>query len=105
MRILAATKLKQIRATSSHQNPIARRHTYLINCINDKIVKEDAIVTKTDKVKTCMFMYTNDYIDKVHDFLTNNNIQHILKDTTNKYQQQITKSLQNSNLIIQKNQI
>jgi hypothetical protein len=50
-------------------------------------------------------MYTNDYNDKVQYFLTDNNLQHILKDPTNIYQQQITKSLQNSNLIIQKNQI
>jgi hypothetical protein len=56
MRILAATKLKQIRALNSQQNTIAKRHTYLINSINDKLVKEDAIVTKIDKGKTCVVM-------------------------------------------------
>jgi hypothetical protein len=105
MRILSTTKLKQIKASSSHKNPMARRQTYLMNSINEKLVKEDAIITKIDKSKTCVIMYNKDYNDKVQDFLTNNNFQHIRKDPTNKYQQQITKTLQNNNLIVQKNQI
>jgi hypothetical protein len=63
---------------------MARRQTYLMNSINEKPVKEEAIITKTDKGKTCVVMYTKDYNDKVQDFLTNNSFQHILKDPTNK---------------------
>jgi hypothetical protein len=50
-----------------------------MNSINEKLVKEDAIITKTDKGKTCVVMYTKDYNNKVQDFLTNNNFQNILK--------------------------
>jgi hypothetical protein len=50
-------------------------------------------------------MYTNDYSDKINRFLTDNNFQLMPKDPTKKYQQQLTKTLHNSNHIIQKNQI
>jgi hypothetical protein len=90
--------------SSSHQNPLARRQTYLINSINNKLKKENAIVANADKGKIIAIIYTKDYNDEVQDFLTNNNFQQIPKHPTNKYQQ-ITKTLQNSNLIVQKNQI
>jgi hypothetical protein len=50
-------------------------------------------------------MYTNECSYKVHDFLPSNNFQYIQKDPTNKYQIYITKALQNSSLIIHRNQI
>jgi hypothetical protein len=51
LRILAITTLKQIRVSNSHQNPTVKRHTYLINSINDKLLKKDAIKAKADKGK------------------------------------------------------
>jgi hypothetical protein len=104
-RILATAKLKQIRASSRHQNPITKRHTYLLNNINSKLVKEGEIIVKADKGKPCVIIRTNDYNKKIHDFLTNNNFQKLQKDPTSKYQQHITKASQHSNLIVLKNQI
>jgi hypothetical protein len=47
------------------QNPIAKRHTYLINNINNKLVKEDAIKTQADKGKTCVIIHNKEYNNKV----------------------------------------
>jgi hypothetical protein len=99
---MAAAKLKQIRASSSQQNPAAKRQSHLITNINNKLVKEDAIITQADKGRTCVILYTNEYNDKVLDFLTHNGSQRTTKDPTNKYQKHITKALQNSTLIIHK---
>jgi hypothetical protein len=105
MRMMAAAKLKQVRASSSQQNPAAKRQACLITDINNKLVKEDAIITQADKGRTCVILHTNEYNEKVLDFLTHNGFHRITKDPTNKYKKQITKALQNSNLIIHKNQV
>jgi hypothetical protein len=86
MRMMAAAKLKQVRASSSQQNPAAKRKAYLITNINNKLIKEDAIITQADKRRTCVILHTNEYNDKVLDFLTHNGFQRITKDPTNKYQ-------------------
>jgi hypothetical protein len=61
-----------------------RRQTYLINNINNKLVEENAVVTKADKGITIVIIYTKDYNNKVHNFLTDNSFQQIPKDPTNK---------------------
>jgi hypothetical protein len=105
MRLLASTKLKQIKTSSTNLNPMAKRQTYLINKINETLAKEHAILTKADKGKTIVIIYTKDYKDKVNHFLKNNNFHTIPKNPTNCFQKQINKTLHKCNLIIQKNQI
>jgi hypothetical protein len=50
-RILAARKLKQIRTSSSHHNADTKRQPYILKNINNKLRKEDAMITKADKGK------------------------------------------------------
>jgi hypothetical protein len=105
MRLLASTKLKQIKTSSTRLNPIAKRHAYLINKINETLAKEHAILTKADNGKTIVIIYTKDYKDNVNYFLKNNNFHMIPKNPTNRFQQQLNKTLHKCNLIIQQNQI
>ena len=101
-RILATKKLKQISASDSHHNVIAKRQTHILKNINSKLEKENAMVAKADKGKMCVIMYTDEYNKKVHNFLNENNFQKLQKDPTDKHQKLITKTLQNSDLIVNK---
>jgi len=85
-RILATKKLKQISAFEKHHNETAKRQTYILKNINIKIVKENAMVAKVDKGKTCVILYTDEYNKKVHNFLIEKNFQKLQKDPTDKYQ-------------------
>jgi len=67
------------------------------------------MVAKADKGKTCVIIYsdviiyTDEYNKKVHNFL-NENFQKLQKDSTDKYQKLTTKTLQHSDLIVNKKQ-
>jgi len=104
-RFLATKKLKQISASDNHHNETAKRQTYIRKHIISKLVKGNATVVKTDKGKTCIIIYTDEYNKIVHNFLTENNFQKLQKDPTDKYQKLITKTLQHSNLIVNKIQM
>jgi len=71
-RILATKKLKQIKTSSNHLNAEVKQQTYILKNINNKLRKEDAMITKVNKGKTCVIIYNNDYASKVHNFLDNN---------------------------------
>ena len=103
-RILAAKKLNQIRTSGNHQNITAKRQIYILKNINSKLVKQNAMVVKADKGKTCVIIYADKYNKKVHNFLNENNIQKLQKDPTGKYQKLTTKALQHSELIVSKKQ-
>jgi hypothetical protein len=85
-RILATRKLKQIKTSSSHHNAEAKRQSYILKNINNKLRKEDAMITKAVKGKICVIIYNNDYTNKVQNFLDNNNFRKLPKDPTDKYQ-------------------
>jgi len=74
-RILATKKLKQISASDNHNNETSKRHTFILNNINNKLVNENAMVAKVDKGKTCVILYTDEYNKNVHNILTENNFQ------------------------------
>jgi len=103
-RILATKKLKQISVSDSLHNVMAKRQTYILKNINSKLEKENAMVAKADKGKMCVIMYTDEYNKKVHNFLNENNFQKPQKDPMDKHQKLITKTLQHSDLIINKKQ-
>ena len=65
-RIMAAKKLKQIRTAENRRNIIAKRQTFLLKNINEKLEKENAMITKADKGTICVIIYTRDYTAKVH---------------------------------------
>jgi len=62
------------------------------------------MITQADKGRTLVIIYKEDYHNKVHTFLTNNNFQTIPKNPTNKYQKQITQTIKQCNLIFHKEQ-
>jgi hypothetical protein len=103
-RILASRKLNQIQASCSHYNTEVKRHYYVLKNLNNKLKKEDAMIVKADKGKSCIILYTSDYT-KVENYLKNNNFQKLPKDPTEKYQKNITKVLQQYNLIVNKKQM
>jgi hypothetical protein len=103
--ILATKKLRQIKSASSYHNSTAKRETYTLKNTNSKLVKENAMIVKADKGKTCFIIYAKDYIKKVHDFLNNNNFQKLKKYPTDKYQKLITETLQDCDLNVHKKQI
>jgi len=102
-RILAAKKLKQLQQTRNNSNTTHKRHMYLTKNIQPKIKENNAMITQADKGKTLVIIYTHDYHNKVHTFLTNN-FQAIPKYPTNKYQKQITQTIKQCNLIFNKEQ-
>jgi len=66
---------------------------------------ENAIIVKADKSKTSVILYTDDYAEKVHTFLNDNNFQTIQTNPTDKFQKLLPKTLQQCNPIVNKNQI
>ena len=66
---------------------------------------ENAIIVKADKGKTGVILFSDDYTAKVNTFLNDNNFQTIQTNPTDIFQKLLTKTLQQCNLIINKNQI
>ena len=63
------------------------------------------MITGTDKEKTTVIVYTQDYTNKVHTFLSENNFHTIPNNPTNKYHKTIQKALRQCDTIINKTQI
>jgi hypothetical protein len=63
------------------------------------------MITQADKGKTIVIIYKQDYHNKVHTFLLENNFQPLPNNPTKKDQTCITKTLQHCNLIVHKKQI
>jgi len=62
------------------------------------------MITQADKGRTLVIIYREDYHNKLHTFLTNNNFQTIPKNPTNIYHKQITQTIIQCNLIFHKEQ-
>jgi len=79
-----------------------KRQLYNIKKLNQKLVMENAITVQSNKGKTTVIINAEEYSKKVHTFITDNNFHLIQKDPTTKYQQLIHRTLQQCNLIIDK---
>ena len=66
---------------------------------------ENTITVKADRGKISVILYSDDYTEKVHTFLNDNNFQTIQTNPTDIFQKLLTKTLQQHNFIINKNQI
>jgi hypothetical protein len=104
-RIITTKKLKQMLANDRHRNTMQKRQTYTIKTINEKLVKGNAILVKADKGKTSVILYSDDYTEKILSFLTDNNFQTLHNNPTDKFQRQLSKTLQQCDRIIPKKQI
>jgi hypothetical protein len=103
-RILTTRKLNRIKASNNQNNIETKRQSYILKNINSKLIKEDAMIVKADKGKTCVIIRTSDYTNKIQSFLDNNNFQKLPRDPTDKYQKSINQSLQHCILIVNKKQ-
>jgi hypothetical protein len=104
-RIIATKKLKQMYTNDNQCNIMQKRQAYTIKNINEKLVKGNVILVKADKGKTSVILYSDDYTEKVLTFLTDNNIQTLTNNPTEKFQKQLTKTLQQCDRIIPQKQI
>jgi hypothetical protein len=100
-RILATKELKQIKASGSHLDVTFKQQSYILK----KLAKENAMLVKANKGKTCVITYTDDYTAKDHNFLYNNNFQTLRTNPTDMFQKLITKALQQFHLIVNKKQL
>jgi hypothetical protein len=82
-----------------------KRQLYVLKELNKKLTTENAIVTQADKGKTIVIIHSNEYSEKVNSFLLANNFNTRTKDTNEKFQKSIHKTMQDCNLIIVKRQI
>jgi len=57
-----------------------------------------------DKGKTIVIINSEEYSEKLHNFLKDNNFNTLTKDPTDRFQKLIHKKIQESNLIIHKHQ-
>jgi citrate lyase synthetase len=77
-----------------------KRQQHIAKNIQQKVTKNNALITLADKEKTTVIIYKKDYEEKVHTFLTDNNIHSPPPgDPTKKHQTLVSKALQQCNHI------
>lgn len=100
---MTANKLKHIYNSNSNIKVTHKRH--LRNKIKHKITTGNAMLAQADKGRTTVIIYKHDYDEKVHTFLTENDINATPKNPLNKDCKLIWDTLQQCNLIFSKNHI
>jgi hypothetical protein len=98
-RILVSRKLKQICNSNSNIKATQKRHLYIVNKIERKLLTGNAMLAQADKGRTTVIIYKELYTNKVHNFLTENNIQPLQKNPINKDRKHIQETLKQKNLI------
>jgi hypothetical protein len=93
-RFMATRKLKQIFNTNHNTNTTHKRQLHIAKNIYQKISKSNAMITEANKGKSTVVIYKQDYHDKIHTFLLENNYQPLPNNPTNKDQTRITKTPQ-----------
>jgi hypothetical protein len=78
-RILASIKLKQIYNSNSNINATQKRQLYIVNKLKQKLLTGNAMLVQADKGRTTVIIYKEHYTNKIHNFLTENNIQPLKK--------------------------
>jgi hypothetical protein len=99
---MAAKELRQILNTN-HHNTTHKRQLHVLKQIKLKITEGNALIVRVDKGKTTVVIYTHDYTQKVHFFISDNNFHTIPNDPPTKYHKAIHKALQHCDRIIDKN--
>ena len=74
----------------------------VINQIRQKLITEEAMITKADKDNTIIVIYSNDYNKKVNNFIAENNFNLITNDITDKLQKEIRNAIRESTNLIPK---
>jgi hypothetical protein len=77
--ILASRKLKQIYNSNSNIKVTQKRQLHIVNKIKRNLLTGNAMLAQVDKGRTTVSVYNQLYTNKVHNFLTENNIQPLQK--------------------------
>ena len=101
-RHMASKKIHKILRETSVTNVLHKRQIHTLRQLRNKLKSHNAIVTHADKGKTIVIINTNEYDNKINQFLHDNNFHTLHKDPTNKYQKQIINIVQTSNKLIDK---
>jgi hypothetical protein len=104
-RLLASRKLKQIYNSNSNINATHRRHLYSVNKLKQKLLTGNVMLGQSDNGRTTVIVYKEDYTNKIHNFLTENNIQPPQKNLINKDSKHIQEIPQQNNPIFNKKQV
>jgi hypothetical protein len=99
--ILVAKQLKQL-YNANLNNTTHKRQLYMLKQIRQKITQGNAMIACVDKGKTMVIIYTQDYTDKVHTFLSENNFCTLTNNPTHKDHKTIHKTLLKCDKIIDK---
>jgi nitrous oxidase accessory protein NosD len=102
---LAARKLKQIYNSNSNINATQKHQLYIVNKLKKKLLTGNAMLAQADKGRTTVIIYNEQYTNKIHNFLTENNIQPLHKNPINKDRKHIQEILQQNNLIFNNRQV
>ena len=100
----AAQQLRQI-LNNNHHSTTHKRKLHVLKQIKLKITEGNALISRADKGKSSVIIYTQDYVQKVHSFISDNKFQTIHNDPTTKNHNAIHKALQRCDRIIDKKQI
>lgn len=83
-----------------HFTKVCQSEHNTLRAINDKLATHNAIMVKADKGNTVVIMNQENYVEKVLDFFTNNNITPIQINPTNRYNAKVKLALKNCNTIL-----
>ena len=97
--------MKQIYNSNSNINAIQKRQLYIVNKLKKKLLTGNAMLAQADKGRTTVIIYKEQYTNKIHNFLTENNIQPLHKNPINRDRKHIQEILQQNNLIFNNKQV
>ena len=100
-RIQASKHIKRIREEQK-QNPLHKQQYKEIKLLRKELQHNNITIMKADKCKTLVLIDKEQCIEKVNNFLEDNNITKIPNDPTTPFQKQAHNIIKNSPLIIDK---
>jgi len=91
--VLATRKLKQIYNSNSNINATQKRQLYIVNKLKKKLLTGNAMLAQANKGRTTVIIYKVQYTNKIHNLVTENNIQPLHKNSINKDRKHIQEIL------------
>ena len=89
-RFTGAKKLRQI-INNNPNNVMHKRQSHILKSIKQKFHNNNAMITRADKGKTIVIIHTQDFNDKVHTFLTENNFHLLPQNPINTHKTSMTR--------------
>jgi small-conductance mechanosensitive channel len=93
---------KQQNQHPAQANKHTRNENRVINQIKEKLTKNKAMISKTDKGNSIIVLYQEDYKDKINKFIASNNFTVANSDVTKKLQRDVRNTMNECQQIIHK---